>query len=73
MFRDYTRSPFRFTFASFLSSANRYVRHALAGLALGRRRTSGVVSRGATLTSSASGVNVSSGFFFAFMMLGSVA
>src|SRR5579864_1091327 len=34
--------------------------------------TSSTVRRGATSTPSASGVSVSSGFFFAFMMLGSV-
>ncbi len=62
------------TFASFLSfSTSAFASGTLTPpLRLAGSSTFSVASRGATSTPSASGFSVSSGFFFAFMMFGSV-
>ncbi len=62
------------TFASFLSfsTSSCTLLTILPALRFGGSCTFSVFRRGATSTPSASGVSVSSGFFFAFMMFGSV-
>jgi hypothetical protein len=62
------------TFASFLSfsASSATDLTSLPAPRFGGSTTFRVLSRGATSTPSASGVTVSSGFFFAFMMFGSV-
>ncbi len=62
------------TFASFLSfsTSSCTLFTSLPALRFGGSWTLSVFSRGATSTPRASGVSVSSGFFFAFMMFGKV-
>src|SRR5450759_5407416 len=63
------------TFASFLSLSTSVATSGTITppLRLPGSATLSVLRRGVTSTPSASGVSVSSGFFFAFMILGSVA
>src|SRR5690606_5116217 len=62
------------TFASFFSLSTRFATSGtmMPALRVGGSLTLSVLRRGATSTPSSSGVTVSRGFFFAFMMLGSV-
>ena len=67
--------PRQITFASLRSFATSSFASATRPppLRFGGSTTFSVVNRGVTSTPSASGLTTSSGFFFAFMMLGSVA
>src|SRR5206468_138341 len=71
---SYDESTHQITFASFFSfcTSSGTLFTIWPALRFGGSRTLSVFSRGAASTPSASGVSVSNGFFFAFMMFGSV-
>ncbi len=75
VFSDNENGHVQITFATFLSLLTSWATSATRSpaLRLGGSTTLSVARRGATSTPRSAGLTVSSGFFFAFMMLGSVA